>query len=99
MTTEVKEIDGVLTAFLNGRLDTFSSQQCREDLEPLFANAGKKLVLDCANLEFISSSGLRVFVELVKKVGEEHGELSLQNLNDDVHNIFVIAGFAKRFNI
>ncbi|MBQ0103434.1 MAG: STAS domain-containing protein [Prevotellaceae bacterium] len=99
MNVEVKEIDGVLTGMLNGRLDTAAAEQCREDLKPLFETSGKALALDCTNLEFISSSGLRIFLELLKKATRDGGSLKVLNPNDDVRNIFQLIGFAKRFSL
>ncbi len=99
MNVEVKEIDGVLTGILNGRLDTAAAEQCREDLKPLFETNGKALALDCTNLEFISSSGLRIFLELLKKATQDGGSLKVLNPNDDVRNIFQLIGFAKRFSL
>lgn len=97
MKVEVKEIDGVLTGFLNGRLDTAASEQCREDLKEMFEAEGRPLALDCSQLEFISSSGLRIFLELLKLATRTGGTLKVLNPNDDVRNIFNLIGFSKRF--
>jgi len=99
MQVEVREIDGVLTGILSGRLDTAASEQCREDLKPLFDAKGRALALECSDLEFISSSGLRIFLELLKLSNRTGGTLKVLNPNDDVRNIFQIIGFAKRFSI
>ncbi len=99
MDVTVNEIDGVITAALSGRLDTAASAQCSDELQPLFDHAGGAVALDCRNLEFISSSGLRIFLSLLKEVNARKGSLKVLNVNEDVHNIFVLTGFAKRFNI
>lgn len=99
MDVTVNETDGVLTATLSGRLDTAASARCSEELQPLFDHAGGAVALDCRELEFISSSGLRIFLSLLKEVNARKGSLKILNMNEDVHNIFVLTGFAKRFNI
>ena len=99
MKVEVKEIDGVLTGILKGRLDTAASEKCRDDLEELFDAQGRALALDCKDLEFISSSGLRIFLELLKNATRSGGTLKVLNPNDDVRNIFNLIGFAKRFSL
>lgn len=99
MNVEVKEIDGVLTGILSGRLDTAASEQCRSDLQEMFDAKGKALALECSNLEFISSSGLRIFLELLKTATRSGGTLKVLNPNDDVRNIFQLIGFAKRFSL
>lgn len=99
MKVEVKEIDGVLTGILNGRLDTAASEKCHEELKELFSAEGRALALDCKDLEFISSSGLRIFLELLKIATRTGGSLKVLNPNDDVRNIFNLIGFAKRFSL
>lgn len=99
MKVEVKEIDGVLTGILKGRLDTAASEKCRDDLKELFDAQGRALALDCKDLEFISSSGLRIFLELLKNATRSGGTLKVLNPNDDVRNIFNLIGFAKRFSL
>ena len=99
MKVEVKEIDGVLTGILNGRLDTAASEKCRDDLKELFDAQARALALDCKDLEFISSSGLRIFLELLKNATRSGGTLKVLNPNDDVRNIFNLIGFAKRFSL
>lgn len=99
MNVEIKEVDGVLTGILTGRLDTAASEKCRTDLLPLFEAKGKAMALDCAHLEFISSSGLRIFLELLKTATRSNGTLRILNPNDDVRNIFQMIGFAKRFSL
>ncbi|MCQ2077917.1 MAG: STAS domain-containing protein [Bacteroidaceae bacterium] len=99
MKVEVKEIDGILTGILNGRLDTASSEQCKIDLQALYDAKGRAMALDCTNLEFISSSGLRIFLELLKLATRTGGSLKILNPNDDVRNIFQLIGFAKRFSL
>lgn len=99
MTIEIKTIDNVVTAFLNGRLDTAVAQKCTEELQPLFDNADKAIALDCTNLEFISSSGLRIFLTLRKTVAAKGGNLTLLHLNDDVRNIFDLTKFSSIFVI
>lgn len=99
MQVEIKEVAGVLTGVFAGRLDTAAADQCNKDMQPLFENASKELCLDCKDLEYISSSGLRLFLSLRKEVGAKGGKLIVANLNDEVHNVFNLTGFAKLFEI
>ena len=99
MKVDVKEIDGVCTAVLEGRLDTISAEKCGKDLQPLFDNAARALALDCSKMDYISSSGLRIFLALRKEVGVKGGSLVLCGLCDDVRNVFDLTGFSKLFDI
>ena len=99
MEVEVKEINGVLTGILTGRLDTAAAEKCTEGLKPLFDNADKPLALDCKGLEFISSTGLRILLSLLKSSSARKGSLVIKNLSDDVKNVFKITGFSKIFTM
>ena len=60
------------------------------------ANSGKIPVFDASELEYISSSGLRILMR-VQKLFEE--QLTIENVNRDVYEIFEITGFTKILNI
>jgi anti-sigma B factor antagonist len=66
MKTTIEEKDGNLIAFLNGRLDTAAAPQTEKELAPLYQSDGRDVVLDCSQLDYISSSGLRIFLAILK---------------------------------
>lgn len=75
MNFEIKNENGVLTGILNGRLDSAIANQLEKDMQPLMDSADKDIVLDCTGLEYISSSGLRLFLALLQGGGKEGGHL------------------------
>lgn len=88
-----------LTAAFSGRLDTLAASECEPKLVPLRENADKEITLDCGELEYISSSGLRLLLGLLKDVKAKGGSLCLVHVNKEIRNIFTITGFHKLFNI
>lgn len=97
MIFEIKNENEVLTGVFTGRLDSAVADQIEKDMQPLIDNAGKNIVLDCAGLEYISSSGLRLFLALRKAVASKGGTLKLCHINDDIRSIFTITGFFNLF--
>ena len=97
MNFEIKNENGVLTGILNGRLDSAIANQLEKDMQPLMDSADKDIVLDCTGLEYISSSGLRLFLALRKEVGKKGGTLALSHINDDIRSVFTITGFINLF--
>lgn len=95
----ISNTDGTLTAEFKGRLDTLAATECASQLAPIRDNADKNIVLECKELEYISSSGLRIFLSILKDVKAKGGTLVLKNVNKDIRNIFSITGFHKLFNI
>lgn len=98
MTLNITENNGAMLAVLDGRLDTAASAQFSKDMEPLVENADKHIVLDCEKLEFISSSGLRLFLSLRKATIAKGGDVTIKNVSADVKQVFAITGFSSLFN-
>ena len=87
-----------LTAVISGRIDTTSSpeleNEIKSDLEGI-----KKIILDFKNVEYISSSGLRVLLSLHKTMTASDGELIISKPADMVVEVFEVTGFADILNI
>ncbi|MFO7721860.1 MAG: STAS domain-containing protein [Bacteroidales bacterium] len=79
-----------------GRLDTVTAGDFETKLLPLI-EAGSKVVIDCTGLDYISSSGLRIFLLAQKKAQAEGGQLKLCSLQPSIMEIFTIAGFSNIF--
>ena len=98
METKISELDGKLVATLNGQLDTAAAVQVEKELKPLYDNEDKDIVIDCENLEYIASSGLRIMLGIIKKAKQHGHTVTLTGLNDDIKNVFKMTGFINLFN-
>lgn len=98
MTVEIIVNNDVVTGVLNGRLDTAASAQFAKDIQPLMDNADKHIVLDCTGMEFIASSGLRLFLSLRKETIAKGGDITIKNVNSSVRQVFTLTGFHTLFN-
>ena len=99
MDVKIIEKDNVLTAVLNGRLDTAVSQEVSAAIQPLIDQADKTLVLDCKDLSYISSSGLRIFLTIRKEASSKGGKVIIENINDEIKKVFMMTGFFNLFEI
>lgn len=97
MKLEIKFEDTKVTGILSGRLDTAASQQFITDMQPIFDAADKHIYLDCSNLDFISSSGLRIFLSLRKATISQGGDVTITGMKEEVKNVFAITGFLSLF--
>ena len=93
-----EENDG-LRAIFEGRLDTPAAVKAQQEVEPLIENADKTIILDCTNLEYISSSGLRLFLTIRKEAGSKGGKVIIENINEDSRKVFMMTGFFNLFEI
>jgi len=65
----------------------------------LLENADKAITLDCKDLEYISSSGLRLFLTIRKEVAAKGGSIVIENINEDIKKVFMMTGFFNLFDI
>ena len=99
MKTEIVENGNQVIAKFSGRLDTAAAVQTAEDVKPLLEAANKEIVLDCTELEYISSSGLRIFLSVRKEAANHGSKVIVRNINADIRQVFMMTGFISLFVI
>ena len=67
-------------------------------MQPLMDGADKHIVLDCSKLEFISSSGLRLFLMLRKATIAKGGDVTITGVSPEIKQVFTITGFYSLFH-
>lgn len=97
MTFTIQPNDDVLVGTLKGRLDTIAAPEAAGPIQTLIDNADKTIILDCTELEFISSSGLRLFLTLRKASKAKNKDVIIRGANADIKQVFSITGFASLF--
>ena len=97
LKTTIQEQDGNIVAILEGSLDTAVAPDTEKALSPLNDVEGKDIIIDCTDLEYISSAGLRIFLSILQNVQEKDGHVYIRNINDNVRAIFAITGFSNIF--
>ena len=98
MNAKIEEIDGKYVAMLSGELDTAAAKEAEEVLKPLYTSDGKDVIIDCTDLEYIASSGLRILVGILKGARSSGSLVTLKNVNEDIMNVFKLTGFIEIFN-
>ena len=99
MEVKVSTKDNVTKVQLIGRLDTPASQEVSVDFENLMQYAAGTVILDCAQLDYISSSGLRLFLSLRKAAASKGGKVIVKAINNDIRSVFMMTGFLNLFEI
>ncbi len=99
MKTDIQELDGMIVATLEGELDTAAAIEVEKELQPLYECGGKDIVIECENLEYIASSGLRILLGILKNAKAHGGKVILRNMNDDIKNVFQLTGLINLFVI
>ena len=84
---------------LTGELDTTATTEQADELNCVIALADQALEIDCTDMEYISSAGLRFFMQLKRESEAKGGSIRISHLNEDVTDIFRMSGFMNIFQI
>lgn len=99
MEVKIQREAAEVVVIISGRVDTVTSSELEKAVSPLWEEAGITLVFDCAGLEYVSSSGLRVILTSHKMISAKGGEFILRNLNREVRQVIDLTGFSRILNI
>jgi anti-anti-sigma factor len=89
----------VLTVALKGRLDGTTSKGVEELILKRIDEGARTLVVDLAQLDYISSVGLRVLMLAAKRLKSVAGTIVVCALQPSIKQVFDIAGFASLFRL
>lgn len=92
MTINKEKSGSELILTLVGRLDTTTAPLLEKELKQEITGV-TMLVMNFADVEYISSAGLRVLLA-AQKVMNRQGQMIIKNVNDTILDIFEITGFS-----
>ena len=99
MEITINKSDNVTTVRMIGRLDTTAAQEIAKDMAAVEAETAGTVVLDCSEMTYISSSGLRIFLALRKAAAAQGGKVIVKDINNDIRQVFMMTGFLSLFDI
>jgi anti-anti-sigma factor len=94
-----RKTDGIVFLFLKGRLDASTSPLLEEKMAGLLDAGETRFAIQSAELDYISSSGLRVLLMGAKRLRGTAGKIVLVSPKPHVKDVFDIAGFTAIFPI
>ena len=78
---------------VHGRLDSNTSPDFDKKIFEKIDSGSRHLIVDCENLEYITSAGLRVLNKTAKRLKTDQGAIVLCAMKDYVREVFEISGF------
>lgn len=96
---ELEEIEQIVILRIEGRLDASTSPMLERKLNSLVDEQHIKLALDFAEVDYLSSAGMRVLLSSSKKLYNKQGALVLFSVNSDVEEVLKMAGFDRILSI
>ena len=99
MKVDITRENGEVTVRMEGRMDTPGAHEIAPEMDELAKETDKTVVLDCTDMTYISSSGLRIFLTLRKAAADKGGRIIVRNICNDIRNVFMMTGFLNLFEI
>ena len=97
MNITLTEEQGRMVVAISGDFDNTASSKAEQKLAPLFERDDCDIVIDCSELEYISSSGLRIMLNIYKHTRSNGHQAILKALNEDLKEVFQLCGFLQLF--
>lgn len=82
-----------------GSLDTMAANQIDAQVKEIEAEANQPITIDCTQLDYISSTGLRLLLRIRKAAGAAGQKVTLHGVNSNVMEVLTVTGFDKVFVI
>ena len=97
MTIDVERDFELVTLGITGRLDTTTAPNLEAVINEISEDT-KELIFNMAELEYISSAGIRVLLSAYKKMNQSGGIMRIEKTNDIVREVFEMTGLVEMLN-
>ncbi len=94
MTQIIKE-GGKTIIKTDERIDTMNAPQFEQDIQPALVDGGVDLEMDCTNLVYMASSGLRIIQKTMRTVMQQKGQFKMTNVSPEIYKVLAMTGFTK----
>lgn len=88
----------VLVLHLRGRLDVSTAPELESAVNELIGAGGRRFVIDCRELRYVSSAGLGTFISCGQKLSDD-GSLMFSGLSPHLESLFAMTGISGLFTI
>jgi anti-sigma B factor antagonist len=99
MEIKVNKEGQILILIIDGDLDASSAILLDQEIENALKQEETKILVNCTQLEYISSAGLGVFMSYLQDFEEKQVEIVLFGMSEKVHNVFKILGLDNLLRI
>lgn len=90
---ELEHIGNVQVLKISGKLDAISSHEAEKQARELIQPHRADVLLDFADVHYVSSAGMRMLLSVYKHVLEHTGRLAVCSLADEIRGILKMSGF------
>jgi anti-anti-sigma factor len=95
---EERKTDMVILG-LTGKLDATTAKTFEDKILAEIDSGDRRFVIDLSQLDYVSSSGLRIFLLAAKRLHSAGGKIVLCSLKEHVRQVFDLAGFSSLLSV
>lgn len=99
MSLKIEDMGKVKVVSLSGKMDVGLSMTVETELEELVDSGTINLILEISGIEYLSSSGIRVFIAIMRKVKEKNGKIVLAQVPDTIKKILKTVDLEDLFEV
>lgn len=97
--TQILKEEGKTIVKTGARIDTLNAAQFEQEIQPALEQ-GVDLEIDCTELVYMASSGLRILQATMRTVVRSlGGQMKLTHVNDDIFDILKMTGFTRHITV
>ena len=93
MEISTENRDGALIAMAVGRIDGANARDFEAAVQAAVRDRQEPVLIDCEELAYISSAGLRAILLIAKSLGKRNVKFALCSLSEPIAEVFQISGF------
>jgi anti-anti-sigma factor len=94
-----EQAGGITVVAIDGRIDSNTAKSLEEKLTGLFKSGRNRVIVDCKQLAYITSAGLRVLLLAAKLADKSQGKLALCSMSVEVRRVFDLGEMSDLFAI
>lgn len=97
----VKRMDKDDLSILNisGFLDAHTAPNLEKSIQNLVDDGRYKIIVNFADLSYISSAGLGVFMGFIEQIRSHGGDIKMSNMPPKIYRVFDLLGFPTLYDI
>ncbi|MCA1032970.1 STAS domain-containing protein [Bacillus timonensis] len=96
---DVKRDNKSVYVFINGEIDAYTAPKLKEQLLPITQENSVNMIADLTGVTYMDSTGLGVFIGVLKSLKKQNGSLALTGLSDRLLRLFDITGLSEIIEI
>lgn len=95
MKVTTTQSENTAVAAVNGRVDSANAKDLDQELSKIIDGGVNQLVVDCSELSYISSAGLRALLVAIKKTNAAGGGVAMCQVPPHIREVLEVSGFTR----